>query len=201
MTGSIQKKGCAGPLIGLLAMLALVLLMVGSLWLSLRVLSAQFVVAVIAGSATILLSVLFVIVSRHYERHREFEIEQRRRKLPAYEEFMGFWSRLFLTQETDGKPLPVDEIREFSAKFTQHLIIWGSDEVLKEYSTFRQKLNSVDSGRPENVRIMLIAFERLLYEIRKDIGHTNRSLEAGELLHTFVRNSEQVERKDSRQSP
>jgi hypothetical protein len=66
-------------------------------------------------------------------------------------------------------------------KFNQKAIIWGSDEVIASFSAFRQ--SSFEGADPLAVAI---AVERMLFAIRRDLGHKNKSLKPGSILGTFI---------------
>ena len=74
-------------------------------------------------------------------------------------------------------------MQEFASQFNPKLILWGSDDLLAAYNRFRATgIDAPDEGSP----VMLLAFERLLYAIRRDLGHPNKNLGPGDLLRVFV---------------
>jgi hypothetical protein len=68
--------------------------------------------------------------------------------------------------------------------FTQSLIIWGSDNVLKSFYSLRENLLKVANGNPSNK--VLFHFEDLLLEIRKDLGPKNKNIKKGDILGIFI---------------
>ncbi len=72
---------------------------------------------------------------------------------------------------------------DFSSKFTQKLILWGSDNVLKEYSTLLKEFQS-SNNKPAH---LMLVFEKLLYAIRSDVGHGNKGLGQRDLLTLFIK--------------
>ncbi|PSK13061.1 hypothetical protein C7R92_06645 [Brevibacillus porteri] len=72
---------------------------------------------------------------------------------------------------------------EFHTKFTQRLILWGSDEVITAYAEFRKiYLNLHNYSKQE----LLIQFEKFMFALRKDTGHKNNNLKESDLLSLFI---------------
>jgi hypothetical protein len=74
-------------------------------------------------------------------------------------------------------------------------MIWGSDDVFKEFATFRRQSVALAAKRQQTLPQgelsaeslqALLTFEKLLYAIRADVGHKNKGLVEGDLLSLFV---------------
>jgi multidrug transporter EmrE-like cation transporter len=154
------------------------------LWETFSNLHQEVAVAIIAGAATVLVSVFSIILGKYYERKREIDLELREKKIPMYEEFVNYFFRILLTDKIN-KPISQKDILEFYGKFTQKLMVWGSDEVIKKWSNYRR--HSVENINDDTCspRSMFL-FEDLLFAIRKDMGHKNKDVHKGELLGLFV---------------
>ena len=76
------------------------------------------------------------------------------------------------------------KIIQFLQDFTQELIVWGSDPVLKAFGTFREALISYKGGEPPIEGLFL--FEQYMLEIRRDLGHKNKNLSSGDILALFI---------------
>jgi hypothetical protein len=90
-----------------------------------------------------------------------------------------------------GEPLSEKDIVKYMSKFTESLILWGSEEVITSYRTFRKvfmnrTLNS--SLTLEEINIL----ENLLLTIRKDMGHNNKNLQQGDILSLFINDIDEV---------
>ncbi|WP_043891131.1 hypothetical protein [Paenibacillus sp. Aloe-11] len=59
-------------------------------------LQKEVAAALIAASATIVVSVLSVVVAKYYEKKRAIELEHRSKKIPIYEEFVEFLFKLLM---------------------------------------------------------------------------------------------------------
>ena len=165
---------------------ALLVFLVQTMWKGFVALSPEIATAIIAGSATVLVSVVSLIISRHWERRREIEQEHRKQKLPIYQEFMMFWFKIIMSQKSGMADVSEKEIIQFMGSLTQKLMVWGSDKVLKQYSAFRRKFASLAEQRESHVFEAMLVFEKLLYAIRSDVGHKNKGLGPGDLLALFI---------------
>ncbi len=137
-----------------------------------------------AGALTIIVSVLSLVLSKYFERKHEVLRKHREKKIPIYEDFLEFWFRLLLADKLGKKPLKDQEISNAMAKFTQNLIIWGSNEVIRAYFNFRQyQLNIKDSILDY---VVFNLFENMLFEIRRDLGQKNRNIKENQILGLFI---------------
>lgn len=115
---------------------------------------------------------------------KEIQQEHRRKKIPIYEEFIQFWFKVLFSQQAGSQQVSEKEITKFLSDFTQKLILWGSDEVLRDFSNFRVRFANINPDKPP-IDIMF-EFEKLLYDIREDTGHKNRNLKRGDILALFI---------------
>ena len=145
-----------------------------------RSLDSDIAVAVIAGAATVFVSVLSVILGKIYERRAAVDREHRERKVPVYEDLMQFMFRVLMSDKL-GKEVSEQEMIEFISSFNQRMMVWGSDEVLKAWSQWRRKAGN--GGEPF---ALMFEYERLILAIRADLGHRNKNLSPGDILGLFV---------------
>lgn len=154
-----------------------------SVWKIFSGLQKEVAAALIAASATVVVSVITVIVGKYYERKREIELEHRNKKIPIYEEFVEFLFKLLMSEKLNDRQMTEDEMLKFFIMFTQKLLVWGSDEVVTQWSKYRRLLineNDVDTSTN------MFELEKLLLAIRKDTGHKNKNFEKGEILGLFI---------------
>lgn len=159
-----------------------------TLWKVFFGLQKEVAAALVAASATILVSVFSVTGAKYYERKRTIEQELRQRKIPIYEDFIKFLFRLIGAEKLGCKPMNEKEMQEFFIEFTQKLMIWGSDEVVVKWSKYRRTLIK-HSGEQVDFNDMF-ELENLLLAIRKDTGHKNKNLKKGDLLGLFINDIE-----------
>lgn len=112
-----------------IAVLLLMLVVIGGLlWVIMFVLislPATVAAAIVAGSATILVSVFSLIFSKRMDRTREIEQEHRKQKAPIYEEFLSFLFKLFNSNRGGESTMSLDDMKEYFGSFFQQLIVWG----------------------------------------------------------------------------
>ena len=184
MSNQLDRKQFLLAIFGLLIILAGATVTVWTIWKTLTSVSPQVGTALVAGMATLLVSVFSVLWSKRVDREREIEQEQRQQKIPVYEDFLSLIFRIVFAEKLGENPVSEQEMLKIFRLFAQKLLVWGSDEVLKEYATWRRITTS--SVAQENPVFHLFAIERLLFAIRKDVGHKNKNLKQGDLLSIFV---------------
>ena len=130
-----------------------------------------------------------LVVTRVWERQRAIEEQHRQHKLPIYEEFIAFWFRALMHEQTEEDPPSDVEMARFLSDFTQRLTLWGSEEVLREYGQFRL-FSSLHAAGGEDASDgsteLMFKFEQLLLAIRNDLGHSNNDLVRGDLLRLWI---------------
>jgi hypothetical protein len=176
-----RVKTLIGLLIFLILSYASYLLMLAG-WRLFRGLQKEVAAALVAGTATVLVSVASVTVGRVLQRRQESDQAIREQKIPMYEEFVGFWFGYMMSAKTGSTPT-TEEVLDFMRRFTQTLMVWGSDDVIKLWSEWRKPFAS---GNPPEGATALFEFEKLLLAIRREFGHKNKGLETGSLLGLFV---------------
>ena len=171
-----------------LAVLALVSWLVArALWDLFRGLQKEVAAALVAGVATIVVSMVSVSLTRYHERRRDLEREIRNRRVPTYEQFIGFWMDTLLAGNAPGaQARPVDESRmfEFFKTFTQDVLIWGSDDIVRQWSELRRAFATAEQGA--NQTETMFKFEQFLLALRREFGHKNKNLKRGDVLGLFV---------------
>lgn len=86
-------------------------------------------------------------------------------------------------------PVTEKEIFEFVHGFNQSMIVWGSDEVLKQYLIFRSSSQNAGDLNPSAAVGIL---ENLMLAMRIDLGHANKNLERGDLLRLFINDVDDI---------
>ena len=144
-------------------------------------------VAIIAGSVTVSVSVLSVVVGRYLENRARIAQELRERKAPIYEELQKFFfSALFA--EAMGKKRPSEkEMVAFFAGFLPRLSVWGSDEVIRAFVEFRRYPSEKGPPKTRKAQMELLQlYEKTVLQIRLDLGHHNVGLKPGVLLSLHI---------------
>lgn len=138
--------------------------------------SVEIIAAIIAG----LLSVSAVIYSQQKNKEREIAAAQRPQKINMYQDFMNELILKTLKPNKGNKSnLSEKKLEEFFYKFTSEIIIWGSPGVISAYENFRQ------FSDPKNPNILFLV-DKILREIRVDLGSNNKGIKNGDLISLFL---------------
>lgn len=153
-------------------------------------LNKEIAAGIIAASGTVLVSVISVIAGKQLEKKREIENQHRTQKIEIYEYFMEKWFELLLKHKKSQVNQKMakafnDESKKFFEKFSRELILWGNHNVIKQYGILKNSGTDYDPQDPDKTPILLV-FEKVLFAIRKDIGHSNKNLKPGDLITLFV---------------
>lgn len=138
-----------------------------------------------AAAVVAVASLAGILYTRYAEQKRSIEQDLRSRKIPVYEEFIGhFFSIILSPDQSAPQPDLVLALRQLTPK----MLIWSSNEVLQRWSVWR--LRAADESIAPAVRFL--EFEQILLAIRRDAGHSNRGLKAGDLLRLFINHAATV---------
>ncbi|MDQ3749949.1 MAG: hypothetical protein M3367_13210 [Acidobacteriota bacterium] len=193
---SKTQLGCQQIIIPLSTLVIVLALLVGLAWLAFQgflILSSKVTEANFTTIATLITALISVfgalcvafisyraaLKSKQADRQKEIEQELRKQKAPIYEEFSELLFKVLKTSKS-GEQIPENELLDFIYKFNQKLLVWGGNNVIKEWANFRINTQS------ENKYAVLIAVEDILLAIREDMGHSNEKLKRGDLLSVFI---------------
>lgn len=190
MSDVAQPAGKIQMLLGVFILCVLIAGVSLTAWLGYRFLASidsDISVAAIAAAATVLVSVLSIVLGKIYESRQVVEREIRENKIPIYEEFLSFMSRLLHGEKVGKKPTD-EEMLAFFIEFNQKMMVWGSDSVLSAWGEWRKTIApmSGDDADPRNLAKMMHGYENIIYAIRRDLGHKNNGLAKGDLLRLFI---------------
>lgn len=124
-----------------------------------------------------------------YQRRTSVSEALRTARVPVYEEFLEFFFQKVLRPATKGRQgLTPEALQDFFMTFTQKAVVVGSDNFVREWTGYRQRLGagqlqSTDFHSPNH---MLVEFEKVLLCIRRDFGYRNRGLNPGDLLSLWI---------------
>lgn len=149
--------------------------------------------ALVAASATFVVSVVSVVVGNLYVYYLRVRTETRRRKIPVYESLLEFIFRFLGASEVNPAPTET-EAREFMSRFNRDFMVWGDDRVLQAWVKWRKHMNSA----PADTREATFLIEDLVLAIRRDVGHNNRGLTEGDILTIFINDVDTILPRRSR---
>ncbi len=142
-------------------------------------------VAVVAASATVMTSVLTVVLGRYFEVRLARETAHRERKIPLYDEFLGKLFSVFADNDSEENEL--GNLVPFLRDVHRKLVLWSGPEVVKAYADWQTTLR-VQAGSPTaQVMIKMINF---FLALRSDLGHSNKGITPDHLVGLMLRNPE-----------
>lgn len=144
---------------------------------------------VTAALATIIVSVLSVLLTKYLERKMVIEEKHREIKIPIYDK----WATTSLEFINKRKVSDKDVKELFKTNIS--LLVWSSEDFIKEYGKW--KASTQNQTDPENT---LFDFEKALMEMRKDLGHADKNIEQGDLLRIFITDVDDVLKKREERS-
>jgi hypothetical protein len=145
-------------------------------WSLFSTVDPKLALGIIAATATVIVSLVSVLISKHLVRKAQILDHLCEKKLPTYEKIIHFILGLNVAKKL-GKKQPTDkEMMEFMDEVTQELVICGTDEMIDAFYKFRMK--SIDSGQggEQNPNEILYTVTNLLLAIRKDLGHSPKNM-------------------------
>ena len=143
-------------------------------------LDSTFAAALVAASATVVVSVLSVLVANYLDRRAEISNSLRQQQIAVYQAIIGL---SFNIQYGDklGKKFTEQELLQRFADMMPQLVTWGDAGVIKSFTTFRRDARS--SGGAIST---MFAMEEVYRAIRKDLGHDDNRLKKGDILGLFI---------------
>lgn len=138
--------------------------------------------ALIAGTATVFVATLTVVVGKYFERKRELDSLHREKKTEIYDEFLkGFFDHYFSGAEESPTQSPEDLVR-FFREFTRKLLLWSGPEPIAAFVRWKDHLAK---GVPDAQSLFLT--EQFILAIRKDLRHNNEGIPKGFFAKLFLR--------------
>lgn len=129
-------------------------------------------------------------ITKFLEKKKTIEQQIREQKLPIYEEFIDFIFKVFEnTKENSKEHVSEADMQKFFWKLNRKSILWLSDNTLKSYIVWRNGIEDFAKNNPNNNNAsvnILLDFEKLLLDFRKDIGHQNTNIKQGDIISMFV---------------
>lgn len=146
--------------------------------------------ALITGLIAIIATSLTITIPKYLEKKMEIEEHLRIRKSETYKDLVELIFKILMSGKT-GEVLPEKELIKMMSKFTENLILWGSEDVIKSYKAYRTYFMNRSQGDSLTIEAIDL-MENLLLSIRKDMGHNNKSLKQGDILSLFINDLDEV---------
>lgn len=136
-------------------------------------------VGVVSALAVISVAVIGYFANKSIETKKAVEQAVRPKKLELYQGFITFFLRVLGKDGVVKKPTD-KEMQEFYVKSTPLLITFASSDVIKKWGKLR--LSMAESEGQQS----LFELEALIKNIRRDLGHSSRGFQKGDILRLFV---------------
>lgn len=146
--------------------------------------------ALITGLIAIIATSLTITIPKYLEKRMEIEEHLREKKSQTYKELVELLFKILMGSKTN-ESLTENELIKFMSRFTENLILWGSEEVIQNYKAYRMYFVNRNQGEAltlESINLM----ENLLLAIRKDMGHKNKGLQQGDILSLFINDIDEI---------
>jgi hypothetical protein len=142
---------------------------------------AAYIWSIVNGAAAVVTAATAVLVfaaGEFFTRRRSAQQYRWDKVAPIYEEFITLVRRLGKGDEIDTEAV--------MGTISDGLLLWGSASVI---SAWTASLRLTDTDPPP--RDMVLAYAKVLLAIRKDLGHSDFTLEARDLLRVTITDIDQ----------
>lgn len=119
----------------------------------------------------LLAPILGTYLSNRQSMIKEFELRNREKKESAYDEFVDLLYQYISAREDDTDKIIKERLTKLM-KSRKNLLVWGSDEVVKNYGDFMKHTQE------NNTEFSTKALTELLKSIRKDLGYKNNKIKS-----------------------
>jgi hypothetical protein len=133
---------------------------------------------VVGSFATATGAVLAVVFQRDRENKREIARLHREQLAPIYEDLFKRFKEGFDAEDPEDEAFVLDLQRK--------LIFYGATPVVVEWLKWMRSIPDDEEERDESDPSLLLRWERVLFAIRRDLGHNNEGLSPGDLLRVYV---------------
>lgn len=155
-------------------------------------LNPNVVMAIIAGSATIVASTLAVVLTRYYQSKKDREVAHRDRKIELYDALI---TRLFsIFVGGDKKEIDQETFVPFLREIHRKLILWSGPKVITAYAEWHKVLITTPPRAVQMVKMI-----DFFLALREDLGHSNKGIQHDHIVRFILQNSDlfmQEYRKD-----
>lgn len=183
-----EKNALRVVVVGIFSILIMEILIAVGIILFFPNTNPNIAAGIIAATATICVSVFSVAASKILEMSIGVANEHRAKKIPIYEEFISFLIKIVQSNNPNSGQKPVTEKEMIASitKFSEVIIVWGSNDVIRAWYAFRHGF----SGTNQSAHQVFVLVENIVKAIRKELGHSPYDLKTGELLGVFVNDIE-----------
>ena len=173
-----MRQSWASRIAAAFGIVAVLALFGGLIWLIIRGIESN--PSVVGSLATAASAVVAVVAGRSFDKNRELRQAHREQIAPLYSELI---ENIRNAEEHDPA-----EIEQFFKAFSVKLIMYSPAGVIKAWIASSRHVWKQDETDAEG----FILYERVLREIRKDLGHNDRNLDMGDLQRLYITDLDKV---------
>jgi hypothetical protein len=162
----------------IIVMVVLIAAAAGVIWLIVRGIESD--PGLVGSLATAAGAVVAVVAGRSFDKRRELRQAHRERIAPLYEELVDVIRNI----EDHGE----DELQKFFKDLANKLIMFSPASVIKAWIALSRHTWQQDGA--DKAGMLLI--EAFLRQVRKDMGHHDRSLGLGDLQRLYITDADDV---------
>lgn len=147
--------------------------------------------AIITAAATLFLGITVAIYSQNRIKKRELEEAHRESKIELYNKFIGFLVKIMVgtNEETSGVTPTSQEMVDFMVEYKRDLILRASSGVIRAQLDYEK--NAQDPQKSKNI---LVDVDKLIREMRKDIGLSNFGMNDLETIQIFLKDKSEIKK-------
>lgn len=141
------------------------------------------------AAATILVGIIVTIYSQERIKKREIEEAHRESKIELYNKFIGFLVKIISgSNELTSDIAPTEkEMIDFMVEFKRDLLLRASPNVIKAQIEYEKATQN-----PHKTKNMFSYVDKLIREMRKDIGLSNFGLNNLETIQIFLKDKSEI---------
>ena len=166
-------------ILGYVAILAFVVLAVWLFWVFVENINAADP-SVKAGLIGLLGMFSVALISNYQTKKREIDARHFADKREGYMQFIDLLFDFISSSKGNKKPTEKEMLPKIKL-FKKTLLVWGGPNIIEAWNHF--EIKSDEGLAPEE---MLQEMEKILREIRKDLGHDDTQLKSGNLSGLFI---------------
>ena len=124
-----------------------------------------------------IISGLIAVFLFQQQKQKELLMELYKRKAVLYKDFVYTWVVSLLLNKDNATQV----IQDYQKEQIHKLILWASDDFIREYTSFLKKYRNVEN----NIEIIR-DFGVILLTIRRDLGFKNKNISEKDILRIFI---------------
>ncbi|MXZ26977.1 MAG: hypothetical protein F4222_09570 [Gammaproteobacteria bacterium] len=142
-----------------------------------------------AGIIAAVVAFVVAVWNQRAIRTREIDSRHFSEKRKIYNEFVGVMHRHLLAGKLGQRPLSERKLAEKLIEFKRNLLIWGDGATIDVWLKLEADLSTFDQREKGDMSILLV-WDDVLRQFRKDLGKRDLMLKKGSLVALFLKADE-----------